>query len=309
MSNETVEPEMRNVNPLQAELSHRLLNLFQQQGLSAGDHLAERELAEHCGVSRSPIRAALKLLEHAGVVSPRTQGGYQMALAAAELATVELALPQSPLDELYVQVGQDRVQGTLDEHITEADLLRRYQVPKALLNKVLAQLASEGLLQPAQGKGWNFTSLISCANSNQASYELRLALEPTAIRLDGFKPEPRRFQQALDLHRRLVDGLVFDINPHRLLSINADFHQMLVDFSGNQFFQENIRQQNRMRRFTESAAVLYPERMQQSCQEHLDIMEAIDQGDRNWAATLMERHLSISGNGKLGVPTADSKES
>ena len=293
----------RKVNPLQAELSHRLLSLFLTQGMVRGEHLAERELAEQCQVSRSPIRAALKLLEHHGVVAVRDQGGYQLAKDGADLAKVELELPQSPLDELYVRLGQDRVQGLLDEHVMEADLLRRYEVPKALLHKVLTQMASEGLLQPAQGKGWHFTALINSEASNQASYELRRVIEPAALRVDGFHVDQARLKSCLLLHRQLVDGQVFEIEAHKLLTINANFHQMLVDFSGNPFFIDILRQQNRMRRFTESGASLYPERMLMSCQEHLDIMEALVQGDRDWAARLMERHLNVAGRGKLGVPT------
>ncbi len=292
----------RKVNPLQAELSHRLLSLFLTQGVTRGEHLAERELAEQCQVSRSPIRAALKLLAHHGVVSVRSQGGFQLAKDGAELACVELELPQSPLDALYVQLGQDRVQGELSEHVMEADLLRRYAVPRALLHKVLTQMASEGLLQPAQGKGWHFTSLINSEASNRASYELRRVIEPAALRLDSYRVDQARLKSCLLLHRQLVDGQVFEIEAYKLLAINANFHQMLVDFSGNPFFMEILRQQNRMRRFTESGASLYPERMLMSCQEHLDIMEALTQDDRDWAARLMERHLSVAGRGNLGVP-------
>lgn len=290
------------VNPLQAELSHKLMALFQHSALAKGSHLTERDLATQLGISRSPVRAALKLLAHLGVVKPRPTGGYLLACDTEELLRLELELPRSPLDELYVRIGQDRIHGLLDDHITEADLLRRYRVRKALLSKVLAQMASEGLLQPAQGKGWNFAPLIDGARRNRESYELRQLIEPAALRSATFRIDSPRLNACIDLHRRLVDGLVFEASLHTLLTINADFHQMLVDFSGNHFFSEIMRQQNRMRRFTESGAVLYPERMQQSCQEHLEIMESVQQQDLEWAARLMERHLEISGQGQLGVP-------
>ncbi len=296
------DENLRSINPLQAELSHQLIALFIREGLTTGSALSERELAEKLSVSRSPIRAALKLLEHFQVVEPRPGGGMRLAMDSPALMRVEMTLPESPQDQLYVQIGQDRVQGQLEEHVTEADLLRRYDVPKALLTKVLTQLVSEGLLQKAQGKGWLFTRLIGCVESNKDSYELRRIIEPAAIRSPGFQPEPERFQACLAMHKQLVDGLVFETPHHALLNINAGFHQMLADFSGNRYFSEIIRQHNRMRRFTESGAVLYPERMLQSCQEHLDILEQIEARDFEWAATLMERHLGISSKGQLGVP-------
>lgn len=68
------DSQIRKINPLQAELSHKLMELFQQAGLTKGSHLAERDLAEKLGVSRSPVRAALKLLEHFNVVEQRPAG-------------------------------------------------------------------------------------------------------------------------------------------------------------------------------------------------------------------------------------------
>lgn len=292
----------RKINPLQAELSHQLIAMFIQQGLEVGSHLSERDLAEKLGVSRSPVRAALKLLEHFEVVSARPQGGVMLSMNNVELMKVDMMLPESPLDQLYIRIGQDRVKGVLEEHVTEADLIRRYEVPKATLNKVLTQLASEGLLQKAQGKGWLFTRLIGCSDSNRDSYELRRLIEPAGIRSSQFRVDMARLEACIALHRQLVDGLVFETQHHALLNINADFHQMLADFSGNRYFGEIIRQHNRMRRFTESGAVLYAERMQQSCQEHLDILEQIVGGDLEWAATLMERHLGVSSKGQLGLP-------
>lgn len=293
---------VRKVNPLQAELSHQIIELLKRSGLERKSHLTERDLAEQLGVSRSPVRAALKLLEHFKVVTPRSSGGYLLDCDSEDLYRLELELPQPPLDALYVRIGQDRVQGLLPNHVTEADLLRRYDVTKALLSKVLAQLASEGMLQPSQGKGWNFTTLIDSSGSNRESYELRQLIEPAGLRSESFTVDSARLGACAELHHRLVDGLVFEIAPHMLLTVNADFHQMLADFSGNRFFADILRQQNRMRRFTESGAVLYPERMQKSCQEHLDIINCIQQGDRHWAASLMERHLQISSTGELGVP-------
>ena len=105
----------RKINPLQAELSHQLIAMFIQQGLEVGSHLSERDLAEKLGVSRSPIRAALKLLEHFEVVSVRPQGGVMLSMNNVELMKVDMILPESPLDQLYIGIGQDRVKGVLEE--------------------------------------------------------------------------------------------------------------------------------------------------------------------------------------------------
>lgn len=61
---------------LSDRIAEQLRALIQEQGLQAGDRLpAERLLAEQFGVSRAPVREAIRMLASRGVLASRQGGG------------------------------------------------------------------------------------------------------------------------------------------------------------------------------------------------------------------------------------------
>ena len=59
-------------------LASRIASHIRSEGLRSGDRLTERKLAEQFRVSRSPVRAAMKRLEEAGVLVAGERSGYQV---------------------------------------------------------------------------------------------------------------------------------------------------------------------------------------------------------------------------------------
>src|SRR5687768_3508015 len=121
--------KMIQANQLALELSEKVVQFCLEHDLAPGDRLAERKLAAAFGVSRSPIRAALKVLEDRSVVR-RTDRAYVLALSPSELTGLSLDVPPAAAEELYVQVLRDRFAGRIPEQISEADLLREYKVTR-----------------------------------------------------------------------------------------------------------------------------------------------------------------------------------
>lgn len=70
-------------------IAERIRGLIQSGAVGAGTHLGTVELAERFGVSRGPVREALRLLESAGLVRviPR-KGAFVAALGDAEVRDV-----------------------------------------------------------------------------------------------------------------------------------------------------------------------------------------------------------------------------
>jgi len=105
-----------------------------------------------------------------------------------------------------------------------------------------------------------------------------------------------RIRKDLQSHRKLLDGIADSKN---FFESNAQFHELLAAASGNAYILQAVQQQNRLRRLTEFHSVNNVERVKVSCREHLAILDALEQGDNEWASTLLHRHLEVAS--KMGV--------
>src|SRR5437660_8854399 len=90
-------------SPLQAELAGRILKALNEQGAGTGYHLVEQDLCRQFGVSRTPIRGALKLLADQGCVEARANRGFILLKPVTNAPDVEPVDPQDEEDkQLFV---------------------------------------------------------------------------------------------------------------------------------------------------------------------------------------------------------------
>ena len=75
--------------------------------------------------------------------------------------------------------------------------------------------------------------------------------------------------------------------------VNAQFHETLVSWSGNRFLTEAVRQQNNLRRMTEYADFdkLSGAHIHTAVSEHIAILDALSEGDVDFAEALLRRHI------------------
>lgn len=96
--------------------------------LRPGDKISEQELAEHFGVSRTPIRAALLRLSGEGLVSVFPQAGTFVARIPIRLLT-ESILIRKALETVIVEtvatVPHPDVIPALDANLAEMELVRK----------------------------------------------------------------------------------------------------------------------------------------------------------------------------------------
>ena len=78
--------------------------------------------------------------------------------------------------------------------------------------------------------------------------------------------------------------------------MNAAFHEGIAEASGNRFFLEAMRRQNRLRRFSIYNWKHGFERVRANHAEHLEILRRLETGDTQLASVLMKRHLEIAGS-------------
>jgi DNA-binding GntR family transcriptional regulator len=291
--------------PRRAQLVRDILRLAAQQNWQRGYHVTEQELVAEFGVSRSPVRAALKVLEQRGILQARRNQGYLLAQNRRNLERIRIEVPRTADDELYIRIIGDRSSGALPEAITQADLLRRYPTNRAQLARVLVRMTNEGLVVRLKGHGWRFLATLTGLHSATASYEFRLIIEPAMMRLESFKVDWDAVQRLREDHLKLI-GQVSRRRPVDrawTYDLDASFHEIIAGFSGNAFLIQAIQQQNRLRRLIEYGGYSRLERIKAWAKEHLAILDALQCGRFERAAECMRHHLTNAMNATQNLQT------
>ncbi|WP_217283703.1 GntR family transcriptional regulator [Pseudaquabacterium terrae] len=279
------------LSPLQRQIAARLVDWVRDKGFAPGQAMSELSAAAAIGVSRTPVRAALAWLEQQGLLERRPGVGYVTTRPAAAFTTPALAPASDEADHLFVAIARARNAGQLPTDISEADLMRRFEVTRPTLLKVLARLAEVGMVERKAGHGWAFQPIHSDLAAEQESYRFRLLIEPAGLREPGFALPPGWSALMRERHQAMLKQRWHDDAAVQLFEMNAAFHEGLAAASGNRFLLMAMQQQNRMRRFVNYDWGHGRERMVVSCTEHLEILDRLDAGDGEVAAVLLQRHL------------------
>lgn len=273
-------------------LANQILDVIRDAKLELGHHLREQQLADLVGVSRTPIRSALDLLAERGIVETRKNHGFFLCKPFDTLHRIEIEVPSTIEEELYLQLVRDRLENVLPNSITQSEIARRYNVDRVALTRTLSRLAEDGLIARNKGHGWTFLPTLDSLVSLRGSYEFRLTLEPASFLLSTFKPDHAAIERMRLQHLYLIAHPdITSITNTQLFETDAAFHEMCAEFCGNAFFAQAIQYQNRLRRLLEFGSYVDSRRVREWCREHLAIIEAMAAGDFAQASTRMRTHL------------------
>jgi DNA-binding GntR family transcriptional regulator len=279
---------------LQLDLARQIADQARAEGWAEGTRVPEQTLARALGVSRSPVRAALKLLAAQGLL--RSEPGRGFILARPPEAAAPALIPPSADDDLYAALLADRANGRIALQVSETELIGRYQASRGQIRKAFIRLAAEGLAQRLRGHGWQFADSLDSEEALEDSYHYRMLIECGALRQPGYRADPARLAQLRRQHEEILAKGRSGITSTEWFAINKAFHEAVVAGSRNRYLIQAIRQQNSLRHMREFA--VYPAlgeaRILQSCREHLDIIAAIEAGDLGWAEAQLQRHLSLA---------------
>ncbi|MGV2862863.1 GntR family transcriptional regulator [Achromobacter sp. ESBL13] len=281
--------------PLQVDLARHIAEDIVARRHEPGAHLSEETLAAAYEVSRTPVRGALRLLAAQGLITHRPNSGYTVsdqAAAAAAPPAIEGAGPTQ--EELTRRLIDDRASRQLPETFTERDLLQRYDVPRSVLAKTLLQLSADGLIEKRKGHGWQFAPSLESAEALNESYRFRMTVECAGLLEPTFRVDKPALARMRAAHEALIQRDDADISATEFFGLNASFHELLARFSGNRYILQAVQQQNHLRRLEEHAAFYRDARFVNSSNEHLQIIDALESGDQEWASQLMRRHLKAS---------------
>ncbi|MFC3443791.1 FCD domain-containing protein [Sphingobium rhizovicinum] len=279
-------------------LARSILQHLVEEGAQVGSPVSELGLSQTMGVSRSPVRGALQLLEGEGIIVR----GDNRRFSLMRLPQIE-DMASGPLDEsgeveaLYWKIASDRLTNIIEATTAEADLMRRYDASRSLIQRTLRQIASEGWAEPMPTGAWRFLPLIDGRESYDESYRFRRAIEPAALLDPGFELTTvtanrlRREQKYL-----LENGDSTD--PRQVFEHNSGFHLALMQASNNRFFADAALRITRLRRVVGYVIALDHTRTPTQSIEHLAILDRIEDGDLQAAARLMARHLKVGQKSK-----------
>lgn len=277
--------------PLITSLADQIVAHIRTDKLAEGDRLIERKLAEQFRVSRSPVRNAMKLLHDIGVLKQSDGGGYMIAdVEAAEKLSLESSSAEDD-EQIYLTIADDRLHGRLPERITESEFLRRYDLTKARLSKILLRMANEGWIERLPGNGWAFLPVLTSLQAYEDSYRFRLLIEPAALLEPTFKLNRPALLRCREEQQWLVDGGIWNVSDAKLFELNSGMHEAIIECCQNSFFIESLRRLDRLRRLIDYRQMLDRQSARERSHEHLQLLDLILAGKNQEASRFMAQHL------------------
>jgi DNA-binding GntR family transcriptional regulator len=278
--------------PLVTQLASQIVEHIQSEGLKAGERLSERKLADLFRVSRSPVKGALRLLEDAGIVQPSERRRLVIAKpGGAPPLALEAATSQND-EQVYLQIADDRLTGKLPERITENEMLRRYDLTRARLARILRRINNEGWIERLPGHGWAFLPVLTSLQAYEDSYRFRLLIEPASILEPRFTLNKSALERCRDQQKWLVDGGIWQVSDAKLFELNSGVHEAIIECCQNSFFIDALKRIDRLRRLIEYRQTLDRDSAIGRCREHIDLLDLLLADKRVEASEFMRRHLS-----------------
>jgi DNA-binding GntR family transcriptional regulator len=179
---------------LHNELADRLRYMIVEGELSPGEKLAEKELCGQFGVSRTPLREAMKVLATEGLVQLTPNRGCTVS-----------KLTLADLDEAFPIMGAlEALSGELAcRHITDAEIARIRELHERMVRKYEA-----GALRDYFKLNEQIHQLILGAARNPTLSQMQLSLSGRVRRARYMaNMSPARWTRAVEEHEKILEAL------------------------------------------------------------------------------------------------------
>ncbi len=187
-----------------------------------------------------------------------------------------------PEDALLAWIARDRKLGELPEEVTALEIAQRYGKSRVVATAALERLSSFGIVRKKMGYGWQFVTNWD-ANVRDQSYRYRLVIEPAAILEPGFQLSPAWIEEMRARHLSDLEERWTEASSVAFFETNAEFHEVIAAASGNHFFAEAIRSQNKLRRFSLYDWTHGAQSIKDNFREHMSILDALSIGNQTLA--------------------------
>ena len=169
----------------------------------------------------------------------------------------------------------------------EQQLALLFDCSRTIVREALTRLAARGIVTVSARRGWFL--IAPSQDEAREAFGARRVIELGLIRSDAplGKPALARLKKHLQQEKAALRG--DDVGTRSFLL--GDFHVCLAECLGNSLLAETLRDFTAR---TTLIAMLYQSSHEAaaSCQEHVAIVAALEQGDRVLAERLMAEHLT-----------------
>ena len=183
----------------------------------------------------------------------------------------------------------------------EQQLAMLFDCSRTIVREALTRLAARGIVTVSSRRGWYVIE--PSQDEAREAFEARRVIEMGLIRCttDVSKAAVKKLKTHLAREKAAVKGSDVGLRSFLL----GDFHVCLAECLGNSLLADTLRDFTAR---TTLIAMLYQSSHDaaQSCNEHVEIVQALEQGDLVLAEKLMQTHIgSVQSTLKLQPATGD----
>lgn len=205
----------------------------------------------------------------------------------------QMAAPGGAVEAALECLEDDIVFGRLHprERLVEDALMERFDIKRHVVRDVLTRLEGLGLVERRKNVG----ALVRSFSGQEIVelYAMRELLETQAARLIALPVDAPLLRALIEVQRE-HDAAVQADNLHRVFRSNQRFHQLLFALAPNTVLVQAIEEYSRKThpiRFLSLVSGTYRE---QARQDHWQMIEALQRGDRKSLVKLCATHLTPS---------------
>lgn len=197
------------------------------------------------------------------------------------------------VEDIVAALEADIVIGRLfpKERLVEEDLMVRFDCKRHMVRQALFQLETTGLVERIKNRGAFVKSYTP--DEVEAIYAMREILEiASAERIP--MPAPASVIDELEAIQSHHNAAVDSGDLPAVFHYNIAFHRTLFSACGNAYLSETINEYAQKVYAIRSVGTSDQESVQRARQEHVAMIEALRNGDREELIRLCRNHLGIS---------------
>lgn len=175
-------------------------------------------------------------------------------------------------------------------HIDELKIAEALGISRTPLREALKVLAAEGLVTMKVRRGAYVTDMSE--QDLREVYELLALLESDAAAAVSQQATPAQLDELQAVHAELEQAADAQQGSRELFfAINERFHQRLLELASNRWRQQVVADLRKVMKLNRHSSLLKSGRIEESLQEHRDVMAALVARDAAAARAAMQKHF------------------